>query len=434
MGVLEQPTAFFGGGFKIQGDLEISGEVIQDPPIRFGIGTETLDDTLAIGVNSKALGEDSLTIGRNSEATRQKTVAIGEDSKALGINATSIGAEATAVSNWNTAIGYDAGSLKNGENIVLIGRKVEARGDDSVAIGESARANGIQSIALGKASSALGKNSSVFGKDASVTGDNSIAFGVGAEVTAENSVALGTNVTVNKPDIISFGNRDINLSQDNSILYPDNNGISTLANLNTTSAATAGSTQSYSLEINSKPLFTVASDADGSGGIQNKRIQFNGNIISDSTVIWNSSQNHIPISSLQNNSITVTAGSNLSGGGKITLGQSQSINLNLSDISGKFLTVDNQDEIAVSIGKGLKPSTSNSIEFDESVQYSFTDKIDFQSSIKVSSFQDIEKIESDPPSPADGVARLFVDGGQTPAEVKIIDSKSDVTTVVTLSN
>lgn len=519
MGVLDQPTSFFGGGFKIKGDLELAGEIIQEPPIKFGIDTETLDDTMALGVRAKATGDDSVSIGRDSEATRQRTTALGENARALGINATVVGNEAIGSANWNTVIGYDAGSFSNGENIVLIGRKVEAQGDDSVAIGESARANGQRTVALGKATSALGDESVVFGQSSSATssgttiigqgttinvsestaigsnvvinGSKSTAVGFDAEVSATNSTAVGNGVTVTQDDTFSFGDRNINVPENRSLLYPPNSGETTLVDFEITKSLSSGITQSYSLDIGGESVLVIASESDGQGGITNKRLEFPGNfnlpdgvntffgsnqdfgvfydaqanslivedsngtelirqskngnteftqdidvggsIVAPNTTIWDGSAQNITLSSLEENTISVNGGNGIKNGTEAILGNSISFDVNPSDISGKFIITDAQDNIGVNIGDGLTGSQSGSIQVDEDFQYSFTNTIEFQSSISIKDFQDLETISSDPPSPSAGVARLFVDGQQSPNAVKVIDSNGDVTTVVSLS-
>lgn len=413
---MEQPTSFFSGGFRIKGDVELTGDIIQDP-IRIGEGAETLENTIGIGKNATATGGGSTSVGINSDALAQHATAYGKNAQALSQDTTAIGNETTAPANWNTVIGYDAGSFQNGENIVLIGRKSEGQGDDSVAIGENARANGLQSTAVGKATSALAKNASAFGQAASVTGQgatvvgqgvtldeknattvgtdtsvtapgatsigrsstasaqDSTAIGKNTEVSGKNSVAVGTGVVVKQDNTFSFGDRTISVPPNRNIVFPVNSGVATLVNFGITSEATAGSTQSYSLEINDEPLFTVASDADGTGGIQNKRTQLNGNITVDSTTLWDSSEGYIPQPRLENDSITLNGGTGLKSGSTASLGGSFSLEVEPNGFAGSGLEDDGFDNlqlvnnsITLSGGNGLKNGSTvklgNSVSLD----------------------------------------------------------------------
>ena len=271
-----------------------------------------------VGKGSEATGDRSTAVGVDSQAVAQFASAFGDKAQALNTDTTAIGAETTAPGNWNTVVGYDAGSLKNGENVVLIGRKSEGQGDDAVAIGENARANGLNSTVVGKATSALGDNSSAFGQGASVTSsgatvvgqgvtvdaqnatsigtnasvtgkgatgvgngaiasaEKATAIGNGAEANGLNSLAIGTDSTTNKDNIFSFGDRNVNVPANRSLLYPTNAGAQTLADLPVDDTVSEGVRQEYSLDINGEPIFVVRAESDGSGGIKNITGKLNG--------------------------------------------------------------------------------------------------------------------------------------------------------------
>lgn len=121
MGTLEQPTSFFGGGFKIQGDIKIAGGIFQESPIKIGIGAETLDDTLAIGINSAALGDDSLSIGKNSKVTEQNGISIGQNTEIKGKNSIGIGNNTTIHASNSIGIGDNLDINK--DNVIDVGSK-----------------------------------------------------------------------------------------------------------------------------------------------------------------------------------------------------------------------------------------------------------------------------------------------------------------------
>lgn len=307
---MDQPTAYFGGGRVIRGNVEVIGDLIQDP-VRIGLNATTLPDTVGIGRNVDASGSDSTATGTGAIANNDRTSAYGKGSEATGRDATALGTETTAPSNWNTVIGYDAGSDFNGENVVLVGRKSEAQGDDTVAIGEIATANGDRSTAVGRetratennasafgqASEALGTSTTVVGQGVTVDTDNSTSVGVGVnvtgsgatvvgvngEATADNATALGNgavaegagaiaigeNTTVSLDSAIGFGDRDIALQNARSILYPTNAGSQTLVNLPVDNTVSQGVRQEFTFDIGGEPIFVIRAEADGSGGIQN---------------------------------------------------------------------------------------------------------------------------------------------------------------------
>jgi len=271
-----------------------------------------------IGKDSLATGDNSTSVGVDSQAVAQFATAFGNNAQALNTDTTALGGETTAPANWNTVVGYDAGSMKNGENIVLIGRKSEGQGDDAVAIGENARANGLNSTVVGKATSALGDNSSAFGQGASVTSsgatvvgqgvtvnaqnatsigtnvsvtgkgatgvgngaiaseEKATAVGNGAEANGLNSLAIGTNSTTNQDNTFSFGDRNLNLPINRSLLYPPNAGTQTLADLPVDDTVSAGVRQEYSFDINGESIFTVRAESNGSGGIKNTEGRLEG--------------------------------------------------------------------------------------------------------------------------------------------------------------
>jgi len=328
---MDQPTAFFGGGYVIRGDIEFEGSLLQDP-ISIGAGSIANDDTMAIGVRSEATGTDAISVGKDSKAVNRLTAAFGYDAQATGMDATALGSETRAPSNWNTVVGYGAGTAQNGENVVLVGRLAEAQGNDAVAIGEVSRANGNQSTAVGRDTDALDDNASVFGQGSTADGlgttvvgqgvtveadeatsvgtevnvsgvratgvgrnsiasaPDAVAIGEGAEASAEkasalgkgaiatgqNSLAIGNDTQVTQDNTYSFGDRNVNLPLGRSFLYPEDAGSQTIVNLPVTDAPAAGTDQEYKFEIAGESIFEVAAEADGSGGIQNKVARIKG--------------------------------------------------------------------------------------------------------------------------------------------------------------
>jgi hypothetical protein len=93
-----------------------------------------------------------------------------------------------------------------------------------------------------------------------------------------------------------------------------------LANASVTSAAASGDRVGYTFALDNQTILAVDGEADGSGGIQN------ADITDGSNTIYDSSGSFVPQARLQNDSITVTAGTDLTGGGTVSLGSSVTIN------------------------------------------------------------------------------------------------------------
>lgn len=314
MGRLNQPASYFGGGFRVDGDLVLDGD-LRFSPVRIGERASGLKDTLVIGVDGEASGENSTAVGNESRASNQNTAAFGEGAIADGVDATALGKETLAPNNWNTVVGYQAGSVNNGANVVLIGRKSEGEGADVVAIGENAAANGNQSTVVGKATiatsenaSAFGQGSTVEGKDTTVVGqglsisndsatavgtgisvdgigatavgkgsiadgDNSVAIGRDAEANGEDAIAIGSGSIVNRDQSYGFGDRDLGLNDGRSILFPNDSGVQVLSDIPINGEATEGTEQAIDIAIGGTTLFKVGAEADGSGDIQNSIVQ-----------------------------------------------------------------------------------------------------------------------------------------------------------------
>lgn len=97
-----------------------------------------------------------------------------------------------------------------------------------------------------------------------------------------------------------------------------------------------------------------------------------GDIVDDTTTIWDSTGGHIEQTALENDSVTITAGDGLKNGGSVSLGSSTTINIEPADFAGTFLSDDGSDDLTVDIGRGLENDGSGNIQFDEDTSYTFT--------------------------------------------------------------
>ena len=103
-----------------------------------------------------------------------------------------------------------------------------------------------------------------------------------------------------------------------------------------------------------------------SGDSMSGDLDVDGNAILDAaTTIWDATNGYIPQTSLQNDSLTLTAGNGLKGAGTIALGSSDTISVEPADVAGNFLEDDGSDNLDVQIGFGLADDGSGNISVDD---------------------------------------------------------------------
>ena len=168
-------------------------------------------DSMAAGVNAKALGDRSIALGNNTEAKSLGSITVGagyEDpanpgslKQTLAISGyqynTAIGAGAQAAGNNSLAIGTLAtSSIKNGgssvDKAVAIGYSAGVSDDKAIAIGSDAKSNSKSASAMGDTAQALARNALAIGTNAQAAGVSSGAIGTQNRVTGANTYVLGS--------------------------------------------------------------------------------------------------------------------------------------------------------------------------------------------------------------------------------------------------
>lgn len=168
--------------------------------------------------------------------------------------------------------------------------------------------------------------------------------------------------------------------------------------------------------------FIGSSTTPANFGELQEGIQVTGDDITDgdSNVIFDQTNNHVPLDILEENSLTVTPGVGLrdpDGSGGVGLGNSVTLNINVTDFTGGFISGDGANNIQVNLGNGLKPDPNNSdqIAFDESLIYKFASNITFEGGVTFDE-SDLDmgtNIIKNLPSPsdaADAARKGYVDG------------------------
>ncbi|ARB72953.1 YadA-like family protein [Pasteurella multocida] len=167
-------------------------------------------DSVAIGPKAKTEGVDAVALGHDSTANAKESIAIGKKSYAVKTanKGIAIGEHARVGSKQDGDVVYDGASSyvlgpKDGESSVAIGDKAVSRGEASIAIGKNAiTSNKDAKSQIAKNNIALGTNAQAIASDNSIAlgnaartnkdSDSSIAIGDSAETKAAHSLAVGT--------------------------------------------------------------------------------------------------------------------------------------------------------------------------------------------------------------------------------------------------
>ncbi len=159
--------------------------------IAIGNGVEASDNSIAMGVNSKATGAHSIALGDSAVASALSSTAIGYYVKATEWGATALGNNTEASHMDATAMGYF--TKASGQTSTAFGYYTEASGDSSTAFGIQTQATGIGSVAMGGGNIASGGQSTATGGGTEASGFSSITMGLFTKATNRESVAMGNN-------------------------------------------------------------------------------------------------------------------------------------------------------------------------------------------------------------------------------------------------
>ena len=196
---------------------------------------------LAIGFNTKALGEDSMTLGVASIATGLRSESIGYSAKSIGEYSLAIGDYAISNGEASTAIGKNSFISENSEYSIALGpsayigkrKQVSSSaiidsGNGSIVDGNNTASTGTpgsvrtksteytqmnpaperahnNSVAIGLSAKVYGYQSIAIGGTAEASKSNSLAIGTGAETRGHFSSALGSQAIANSDYSIALG-------------------------------------------------------------------------------------------------------------------------------------------------------------------------------------------------------------------------------------
>lgn len=186
--------------------------------------TATAYNTVAIGVNAKAVPDytskkvkDAVLLGANTTVKQERGTAVGANAYVDGASGAAFGDNASVVADEGLAIGKNAKIAYNSTKSIAIGSGAEVKNEnanpseravavgtgavvggkssDAIAIGTGAKTQeGAQrSIAIGKGAVVKSYDSVVIGTNASAQWYNAVAIGNGAQATLSDGIALGSD-------------------------------------------------------------------------------------------------------------------------------------------------------------------------------------------------------------------------------------------------
>ena len=177
-------------------------------------------DSFAFGNNAKAKGLGAIAIGSNYDQSSDAAQAYSGDTIAIGRGSVAGNKNDTTTAYNTVAIGVNAKAVpdytsKKVKNAVLLGASTTVKEERGIAVGANAYVDGVSGAAFGDSASVVATEGLAIGKNAKIAYNSaqSIAIGSGAEVKNENAkpseraVAVGTGVAVggNSSDAIAIG-------------------------------------------------------------------------------------------------------------------------------------------------------------------------------------------------------------------------------------
>lgn len=317
----------FSSGLDTQGDITDGGQTIWDE------STQEIPDSALGSIDNSTLTNNSITLNAGDGLKNGSTAQLG-GSFGLDIEP----------ANFAGTFLNDDGS----DNLqVNIGNGLENDGFDSIAVQGDSVADEFLSEGLSPHQLSVNIGNGL-------EGDGSNNIRIRADEIAGNALSEGVNpyeLSVNEA-LIDISNlagvlADANIKEDGDILAFVTNALDNLVIRNVTDNTDI-------LEIDENT----------------------GDILSN---------NVIPNSALDNDSITVVSGDGLKNGGSATLGSSLTIDIEPADFAGTFLIDDGSDNLTIDIGKGLENNGTGTLQVNEDTDFTFTSNIDFASGLAVSS-------------------------------------------------
>jgi hypothetical protein len=233
-----------------------------------GVGTGITvdaDGATAVGSGATASGVNSLALGNGTTVTRDTAVGFGDRDIDLQPGRSILYQETDTtqtLADLPTVTGSSQGTRHeytldiNGEPILIVRAESDGQG-------------GIQNR-VAKVAGSFALDGDTNQVDDVVTGNISIEDGSGTEQVGLDATATPVDINLHNNPVQNF-----RLRNDTGITYQDDPSVESLIDFNTTSAPAAGQQQGYTFDIDGSSAMSVTADADGSGGVTNRTVEFN---------------------------------------------------------------------------------------------------------------------------------------------------------------
>ena len=211
------PDTYYSGGFSVMIGTDIDNSAIDavgignnikltgDGSVAIGYGAQSLEDGIAIGFSSHAIGYDVVAIGTYSYSEYANSVALGSKSVALEENQVSFGHKADDKDSEGDIYGSDLfRSLVNVADIEMHGALTGVTGIDGVTVSGTDASTGLTvggNAVIGKTDTPFSSTGFAVAKDGAVTAKT--VNGATITGTAFNGVTLSTDGKVNGAAITS---------------------------------------------------------------------------------------------------------------------------------------------------------------------------------------------------------------------------------------
>jgi len=152
-------------------------------------------------------------------------------------------------------------------------------------------------------------------------------------------------------------------------------------------------------------------------------IDVRDDLVDDTTTVWDSTNEYVPQTSLENDSVTIQSGNGLKSGGSVSLGGSTALNVEPDGLAGTLLSDDGSDNLQVNEGSidhdGIDQSTVSADDHhdeDHAVRHGYGNDDELSSALRY-------EPQAEPSTPNSGCVRWY-DQNEDAFKVKFDDGTS----------
>ena len=190
-------------------------------------------DAVAMGANSKAIGDGAVALGANNDVLAAGAVGLGTENSVTGAESIAIGTGNTVSGTNSIAVG--TGHTITGNNSGSFGDPNVVSGDNSYVYGNDNMLSGNNSHVIGNNNNVSSNGSFVFGNNVALTAaaTDSIIIGSDASSIVAGGIAIGNGSIANRENSVSVGRVDAERQVINVAAGTANTDAVNLGQLNT---------------------------------------------------------------------------------------------------------------------------------------------------------------------------------------------------------